>query len=249
MGKAWQDCPQIGRGLEVAPLMEIGILQPRPIGDDATAIEGAAHEQRHGRGAVVRAVIAVDARRAPELGHERNDGFMLEERLDLAAVARAGGMESRPGNAAPQPGGVAQVRAYFAEAAGAAGRFLASADGLRVGALAFDGWDTHVNEGEAEGRDPRFLTIVLRGERARLAVEGQRLLRECVGDIQPLREAIEPGGVGKNAGIGKSFSQLIVPDRFTTFALMIDPCVERDSLVRLQPGSFYRFVREMPQSP
>jgi uncharacterized protein (DUF1501 family) len=44
------------------------------------------------------------------------------------------------------------VRAYFAEAAGAAARFLASPDGPRVGALAFDGWDTHVNEGAAGGR-------------------------------------------------------------------------------------------------
>src|SRR6516164_8392916 len=34
-------------------------------------------------------------------------------------------------------------------------------------------------------------------------------------------------------------------DRFTTFTLMIDPCLERDALVRLQPGSFYRFVREI----
>jgi uncharacterized protein (DUF1501 family) len=61
-------------------------------------------------------------------------------------------MEPRPGNPAIQPGGVAQVRAYFAEAAGAAARFLASPDGPRVGALAFDGWDTHVNEGAAGGR-------------------------------------------------------------------------------------------------
>jgi uncharacterized protein (DUF1501 family) len=44
------------------------------------------------------------------------------------------------------------VRAYFAEAAGAAGKFLASAEGPRIGALAFDGWDTHINEGIASGR-------------------------------------------------------------------------------------------------
>jgi uncharacterized protein (DUF1501 family) len=44
------------------------------------------------------------------------------------------------------------VRAYFAEAAGAAAKFLASADGPRVGALALDGWDTHVNEGAVKGR-------------------------------------------------------------------------------------------------
>jgi uncharacterized protein (DUF1501 family) len=77
---------------------------------------------------------------------------VLEERLDLVAIVRAGGMEPGPGNPATQAGGVAQVRAYFAEAAGAAARFLASTSGPRVGALAFDGWDTHVNEGAAGGR-------------------------------------------------------------------------------------------------
>jgi len=49
-------------------------------------------------------------------------------------------------------GGAAQVRAYFAEAVGAAAKFLAAPDGPRIGALAFDGWDTHVNEGAANGR-------------------------------------------------------------------------------------------------
>ena len=44
------------------------------------------------------------------------------------------------------------MRAYFAEAAGAAAKFLARAEGPRVGALAFDGWDTHVNEGAVKGR-------------------------------------------------------------------------------------------------
>jgi uncharacterized protein (DUF1501 family) len=44
------------------------------------------------------------------------------------------------------------VRAYFAEAAGAAAKFMARQDGPRVGALAFDGWDTHADEGAAHGR-------------------------------------------------------------------------------------------------
>jgi uncharacterized protein (DUF1501 family) len=78
----------------------------------------------------------------------------LEERVGLAAVARAGGMSMEPGDERPgtQPGGIAQVRAYFAETAGAAAKFLAAAAGPRVGALAFDGWDTHVNEGPVKGR-------------------------------------------------------------------------------------------------
>jgi uncharacterized protein (DUF1501 family) len=75
---------------------------------------------------------------------------VLEERMGLAEIARAGGMESgqqqRPAVAA------AQVRAFFAESAGTAAKFMARPDGPRIGALAFDGWDTHANEGVLDGR-------------------------------------------------------------------------------------------------
>jgi len=79
---------------------------------------------------------------------------VLEERIGLAAIARADAMNSEPGEERPaiQAGGIAQLRSYFADAAGAAARFLAEPDGPRVGALAFDGWDTHVNEGIDKGR-------------------------------------------------------------------------------------------------
>jgi uncharacterized protein (DUF1501 family) len=49
------------------------------------------------------------------------------------------------------------VRAYFSEAAGTAAKFLAQPDGPRVGALALDGWDTHFNEGIAQGRLSQLL--------------------------------------------------------------------------------------------
>jgi uncharacterized protein (DUF1501 family) len=75
---------------------------------------------------------------------------VLEERMGLAAIARAGGMANRPGK--PPAGGAAQVRAFFAESAGAAARFLARPDGPRIGALAYDGWDTHQDEGAVGGR-------------------------------------------------------------------------------------------------
>src|SRR6185437_1811381 len=42
--------------------------------------------------------------------------------------------------------------AYFADSAGAAGKFLARPDGPRIGALAFNGWDTHIDEGALGGR-------------------------------------------------------------------------------------------------
>jgi uncharacterized protein (DUF1501 family) len=75
---------------------------------------------------------------------------VLEERMGLAAIARASDMQM--GQAKPNPGGAAQVRSYFAESAGAAAKFLARPDGPRIGALAFDGWDTHADEGEITGR-------------------------------------------------------------------------------------------------
>jgi uncharacterized protein (DUF1501 family) len=78
----------------------------------------------------------------------------LEERIDLATIARDGGLDMQPRKAVgptPQVPG-AFIRNYFSEAAGAAAKFMARADGPRVGALAFDGWDTHAAEGATNGR-------------------------------------------------------------------------------------------------
>ena len=77
----------------------------------------------------------------------------LEERSALTAIAQAGGMHASPMKklaTTGMPG--AAVRAYFTEAASAAATFMARPDGPRVGALAFDGWDTHANEGATKGR-------------------------------------------------------------------------------------------------
>jgi uncharacterized protein (DUF1501 family) len=88
----------------------------------------------------------------------------LEERIGLAAIARAGGMDAEPQPGQPRPAAAQagqprppaaqanQVRAYFAESAGSAAKFMARPDGPRVGALAFDGWDTHADEGAVNGR-------------------------------------------------------------------------------------------------
>jgi len=75
-------------------------------------------------------------------------------RRDLTSMARAGdatSMAPTEGRAIPE-GFPAQVRAFFAEAAGTAAKFLARADGPRIGALAFNGWDTHIDEGADSGR-------------------------------------------------------------------------------------------------
>jgi uncharacterized protein (DUF1501 family) len=54
----------------------------------------------------------------------------------------------------------ARTRSFFTESAGAAARFLARADGPRIGALAFDGWDTHAKQGPIEGRLARLLAAL-----------------------------------------------------------------------------------------
>ncbi len=72
---------------------------------------------------------------------------VLDDNARLTAIEQAGEMALKPGGPGP-----AQVRAYFAEAAGTAAKFLAQPGGPRVGALALDGWDTHYNEGIANGR-------------------------------------------------------------------------------------------------
>ena len=50
-------------------------------------------------------------------------------------------------------GGVAMMR----QIAQGAAKLLAAEDGPRIGALSFDGWDTHANEGGASGRLAQLL--------------------------------------------------------------------------------------------
>jgi uncharacterized protein (DUF1501 family) len=77
----------------------------------------------------------------------------LDARIRLAALGpTATADDPMSEDAALVPPGPARVRAYVAEVAGAAARFLAKPDGPRVGAAGFVGWDTHINEGAASGQ-------------------------------------------------------------------------------------------------
>ena len=73
----------------------------------------------------------------------------LQAGLDADRLANRQGME------ALKPGG--DVALTMRKAAEGAARLMAVDDGPRVGALAFDGWDTHVNEGGATGRLAQLL--------------------------------------------------------------------------------------------
>jgi uncharacterized protein (DUF1501 family) len=72
----------------------------------------------------------------------------MEENAKLVAMEHADDMRKAPGS---------QPRAYFADAASTAAKFLAQPNGPRIGALALDGWDTHNNEGIAGGRLAQLL--------------------------------------------------------------------------------------------
>jgi uncharacterized protein (DUF1501 family) len=82
---------------------------------------------------------------------------VLDDNSRLTAIEHAGDAANGMSSGAAKKPAPAQVRAYFSEAAGNAAKFLAQPDGPRVGALALDGWDTHVNEGIATGRLSQLL--------------------------------------------------------------------------------------------
>ena len=73
----------------------------------------------------------------------------LQAGLDADRLANRQGMD------ALKPGG--DVALLMRKAAEGAARLMAADDGPRVGALAFDGWDTHANEGGATGRLAQLL--------------------------------------------------------------------------------------------
>jgi uncharacterized protein (DUF1501 family) len=75
----------------------------------------------------------------------------LDARIRLAALGLNTKIDD-PMSEDATPPGIARVRAYVAEVAGAAARYLAKPDGPRVGAAGFVGWDTHINEGAASGQ-------------------------------------------------------------------------------------------------
>jgi uncharacterized protein (DUF1501 family) len=76
----------------------------------------------------------------------------LEGRRDILALPQGSGPDiMTPQEGEPALLGMARVRKYFADAGGAAAKYLAQPDGPRVGALGFVGWDTHINEGAVGG--------------------------------------------------------------------------------------------------
>jgi len=83
---------------------------------------------------------------------ERLIHLYVQRDPELETVLRRGQETDRLADAQglrrPRGGGTAQVMGYVAEGAA---RLMSVDDGPRIAALAFDGWDTHANEGGATG--------------------------------------------------------------------------------------------------
>ena len=77
---------------------------------------------------------------------------VLQGRLNLMHVAAAGNIDALTPAQREQLAGIEAVRAYFAEVAGTAAKLMARQDGPRIGAVAVNGWDTHIDEGAVGGR-------------------------------------------------------------------------------------------------
>jgi uncharacterized protein (DUF1501 family) len=84
----------------------------------------------------------------------------LEGRRDLASLTPSGGMASMPEQEEAAAAGFARLREYVSTVAGSAARYLAQPDGPRVGAASVVGWDTHINEGAANGQLAALLGVL-----------------------------------------------------------------------------------------
>ncbi|TPL93026.1 DUF1501 domain-containing protein [Mesorhizobium sp. B2-3-11] len=90
------------------------------------------------------------ATRVLDLYQHRDPVLAVALRKGLDADRMA--LDDQIGAKAMKPGGGLDSATGMRQAAQGTARLIAADDGPRVAALAFDGWDTHVNEGGATGR-------------------------------------------------------------------------------------------------
>jgi uncharacterized protein (DUF1501 family) len=81
----------------------------------------------------------------PELARVFAEGTGVDKLAGSAGLMQTKG-------ASPGAGGKAGITGSFVALAEGAGRLLADAEGPRLAAISYDGWDTHASEGAAEGR-------------------------------------------------------------------------------------------------
>jgi uncharacterized protein (DUF1501 family) len=119
----------------------IGPVTPLVLRGSAPVLGWAPQNLPHASGDLATRLLDLYAHRDPALGEALSRGLEIEK------IALRQGMED---GAAARAGynAIAGMR----QAAQGAASLMAADDGPRIAAMAFDGWDTHANEGGASGR-------------------------------------------------------------------------------------------------
>ena len=87
----------------------------------------------------------------PKLAKAFAEGLEID-RISTAAPAAPSPASTKPGDANPATPPPARPHRDFVDAAETAAKFLSTPDGPRIGALSYNGWDTHANEGAVQGQ-------------------------------------------------------------------------------------------------
>ncbi len=131
------------RGERVASTgLAVGAVSPLVIRGRAPVFGWAPHMVATAGDDLARRVLDLYGQRDPLLAAALAEGLETDRLAGMERAAARGG--------ADKPQGMRQ-------AAEGAAKLLAADDGPRIAALAFDGWDTHVNEGGATGRLAQLL--------------------------------------------------------------------------------------------
>lgn len=146
------------RGERVSSGLAVGPTTPLVLRGNAPTVGWAPLALPQADGDTAMRLVDLYRHRDPALATALSQGLQLDK------AASGDDMKRKPGNA------VAQMR----QVARGAARLMTADDGPRIAALAFDGWDTHANEGGPVGR----LAFLLGGLDGALA-EFESALGDC----------------------------------------------------------------------
>lgn len=87
----------------------------------------------------------------PKLAKAFAEGLEID-RISTAAATAAPPATAKPGETKPASAPAPRPFRDFVDAAETAAKFLSTPDGPRIGALSYNGWDTHANAGTLQGQ-------------------------------------------------------------------------------------------------
>jgi uncharacterized protein (DUF1501 family) len=125
----------------------IGPVTPLVLRGSAPVLGWAPQNLPHASGDLATRLLDLYAHRDPALGEALSRG------LEIDRIALRQGMDDGAAKARAGYNAIAGMR----QAAQGAASLMAADDGPRIAALAFEGWDTHANEGGASGRLAQLL--------------------------------------------------------------------------------------------